>query len=102
MFIEDCASGPPVTAGSPDLLAGGLFLVHAAIQAQLFLRQQRAAQPSPAAQAGQAMPVEEPAPLAAPPPVVGAEHPPWRIKPGEQALGSTDADNAQRDNTKDD
>lgn len=107
MLIEGLRAKEPAAIGRWQswtlLLAGGLFLIHAAIQVGRYLRQQRQQQlepPRPAEPEEEEQQELEPPPP--PPPTVGAEHEPWRIKPWDEALKAADADSSAGDNTKDD
>jgi len=108
MFIEGLRVREPPPIGRWQswtlILAGSLFLVHAAIQAGRYLSRQRSEQQMQREQpAPEENYDEEQEPQAAPPPpTVGAEHQPWRIRPWEEALKSADGDKAQEDNSKDD
>jgi hypothetical protein len=105
MFIEGLRVREPAPIGRWQswtlVLAGSLFLIHAAIQAGRYLSRQRAIQQELLELAGQAAEAQEKPALPAPPPTLGAEHEPWHIKPWDEALKSADAEVSQGDNNRD-
>lgn len=101
MFIEGLREREPEPIGRWQswtlVLAGSLFLAHAAIQAHLFLKRQHLERTGQQERPEQEVATESPA---APKPVVGAAHQPWLIRAEEPAPASGDAEAAAEDNTK--